>query len=1022
MARRKTDKYRKMFVKNMAYSSVLVVILAFAIMVILSSYFMSGMVRRQMVFNAEESLNSLEKTILADLMEPRSILGSVSQTMRDMILHDMGAEIVHEYLNEITEYFLLESDQLSGLVSIYGYFEVFGGILLDGRNRQPPDNFRPRERPWYREAVAAGGRIVFLQPRADIFTFRSIISYARAIFDNDGKLLGIAVLDLHIDRIREYVINANLGKLGFGILLNDQYEFISHVDPALHGRKFSTVSADTARIVDELKLGHGISEFRMVNYLGDQSISFFRRLPNNWNVAIVTPEREYFKEVNTIRIFLTALGVALAAAVSAILISIIKQKQKADSKIMEADKAIVANRYKTDFLAKMSHEIRSPMNVILGITEMQLERTNLAIEDREVWDKVHQSGYLLHSIINDILDMSKIEAGKLELSLVNYSVASMINDSVQLNIMRFESKPIEFHLLVDETVPTTLFGDDLRIKQILNNLISNAFKYTEKGDITLTVTADVKDADVPVNLSFRLKDSGQGMSREQINKLFDEYTRFKMETNRTVEGTGLGMGITRELINLMKGKIDVESELGKGTTFTIQLPQGYVNGNVLGKEGSESLRRLHRHSVAQTSKTQQITREYMPYGKILVVDDMEPNLYVARGLLSPYGLSVETAESGAIAIERIKSGMVFDIIFMDHYMPVMDGIEAVQIIRGMGYNHPIVALTANALVGQAEVFLSKGFNGFISKPIDIRQMNTVLNQFVRDRYPAETVNAARQLKKKMEETKASLPDLSQKRALVVDDFPPNLHAAAGMLRKYKMQVDCLSGGKEAVERVDSEDPQYDLIFIDYLMPEMDGVEAVKIIRSLDSEYAKNVPIIALTAVTAGEAAEKENMFLNNGFNAVLSKPISISKLDAFIKSWVNNISGNGEASLEKKEKDMKIDIPGVDEGRVMELYDGDLEIYLPVLRSYLSAIPETMLKLKQVTAETLPAYVVSVHGVKSTSDSIGAEEARKMALELELLAKAGNLSGVLEKNGALVQYVEKLLVNINNWLAKLDNK
>jgi len=698
--------------------------------------------------------------------------------------------------------------------------------------------------------------------------------------------------------------------------------------------------------------------------------------------------------------------------------------KKMAKKQAEAEAANVA---KSAFLAKMSHEIRTPMNVILGITEIQLEKEGLSQDIKEALGKVYNSGYLLLSIINDILDLSKIEANKLELMPVNYDVASLISDTVQLNVMRFENKQIQFELDVDENIPIALFGDELRIKQILNNILTNAFKYTDSGKISMTASVEDKTSESGENplmlLIFRVSDTGCGMTHEQIDKLFDEYTRFNLEANRETEGTGLGMSITNRLVNLMDGEIFVESELNKGSTFTVKLPQGIIPGTeIIGKELAENINKYSLGKSTHIKKSAHIIREYMPYGKVLVVDDMEPNLYVARGLLSPYGLSIETALSGKESIEKIKEGLIFDIIFMDHFMPEMDGIEAVKIIHNLGYTRPIVAMTANALTGHAEMFAENGFDGYISKPIDKRKLNDMLNKMIRDKYPLETVEAARRLKDNLvNKTGSFTMDLSHIKALVVDDFLPNLNVAAGMLRKYKMRVDCVLSGYEAIKRVERGDPVYDIIFMDHQMPGMDGIETALKIRFLETEYAKNVPIIALTgdealSGTDGEGEKAGKIFFDNGFQAVLYKPLSFSKIDAFMKDWIREkITKNIDTSKEA-EKKMKIEISGIDEDRIMELYDGDMEIFLPVLRSYLSVIPATLVKMRSVSAETLQEYKVGVHGVKSTSESIGAETARKMAAELEALAKKGDLSGILARNQACIDYIEKLLSDIEVWL------
>jgi len=415
-----------------------------------------------------------------------------------------------------------------------------------------------------------------------------------------------------------------------------------------------------------------------------------------------------------------------------------------DSKLRKM--AEEANKAKSTFLSTMSHEIRTPMNAILGITEIQLMNAGLDPELKKAFDTIYTSGDLLLSIINDILDLSKIEAGKLDLIVNKFEIASFVSDTAQLNMMRIGSKQIEFDLYIDEHMPTHMLGDELRIKQILNNLLSNAFKYTKKGKVTLSASYKVGETNSDeLILILAIRDTGEGMTEEQISKLFDEYSRFNEEANRSTEGTGLGMSITHNLIKLMNGEIFVESEPGKGSTFTVHLPLGNAGAGELGREAAENLRQFRSASRAQMRRVQ-ITREPMPYGSVLVVDDVETNIYVAKGLLVPYELKIDSVSSGHAAIKKIKNGNIYDIIFMDHMMPEMDGMEATKCLRDMGYGKPIVALTANAIAGQAEVFLGNGFDDFISKPIDVRQLNLVLNKLVRDKYPKEIVEAIRRRK------------------------------------------------------------------------------------------------------------------------------------------------------------------------------------------------------------------------------------------------------------------------------------
>jgi PAS domain S-box-containing protein len=535
------------------------------------------------------------------------------------------------------------------------------------------------------------------------------------------------------------------------------------------------------------------------------------------------------------------------------------------------EEALSANRAKSSFLANMSHELRTPLNVVIGLTDLTLEE-NLDAHIKENLAKISNAGTTLLSIVNDILDFSKIESGKLTLSPIEYYMSSILNDIITLVLTRLGEKPITFKLNIKDDLPNKLMGDDLRVKQVLTNLLTNAIKYTREGSIELTVRS-TQEGD-KMWLDVAVSDTGLGIPREDISSLFLDYYQVSANATRNIEGTGLGLPITKRLVEMMDGEISVESEYGKGSTFSFRIKQGFVDDSVLGADVSEKLRNFS-YTDNKRIVSKKLVRINLSYARVLVVDDMQTNLDVASGILRKYQMQVDVLNNGLAAIDRIKAGTpVYDVIFMDHMMPGMDGIETADNIRAIGTEYakkiPIIALTANAIQGTDKMFYAHDFQAFVTKPIDVMEMDSVLRKWVYD---------------------------------------PNREAAR----------------------------------------------------------ASDAPLV-----------------------------------------------------IEEEENDIVIEIPGVDSKKGLSLYAGDTGIYIPLLRSYITNTPTTLEKLKNVTAENLQSYIITVHGLKGTSAGIGVEEIRAQALELENLSRAGDLQGVLARNDKLIADTELIVANIKAWLDKND--
>ncbi|MDE7304221.1 MAG: response regulator [Oscillospiraceae bacterium] len=418
---------------------------------------------------------------------------------------------------------------------------------------------------------------------------------------------------------------------------------------------------------------------------------------------------------------------------SVLVIDVTDTKKYVDNLIDISRKADMANNAKSDFLANMSHEIRTPMNAITGFAELCLKEKNYCYAA-----DIKTAAKNLISIINDILDISKIEAGKLELVPSVYDTAGMLNDVISIIYVQLDKKKnLDFKIDIDRRIPRKMYGDEVRLKQILINLLGNAIKFTNEGFISLTVRELSRVGD-DVSLMFKIADSGLGIKKEDISKLFENFQQVDTRKNRKIEGSGLGLPISKNLAEKMNGSITVESEYGKGSVFTVILVQKISDPSPIPKSAAGSV-----HAPVSEEKTHTL---YAPDAHVLVVDDNKVNLNVTARLLDSYGIKAELADSGRKAIEMINSAY-YDLVFMDHMMPELDGVDTTKMIRSQNDAYskelPIIALTANAVSGAREMFLESGFNDFISKPIQLPLLEKILEKWLPEQMISYTETGAK---------------------------------------------------------------------------------------------------------------------------------------------------------------------------------------------------------------------------------------------------------------------------------------
>ena len=398
------------------------------------------------------------------------------------------------------------------------------------------------------------------------------------------------------------------------------------------------------------------------------------------------------------------------------------------------EEAEQANHAKTAFLANMSHEIRTPMNAILGMSEVLLRQ----VDDQDLRfsiQRIYSTGKNLLDIINDILDISKIEAGKFKVFKGEYDLGSVIHDVKNIIDMRLMNSSVEFHIEIAEGVPSILNGDPIRIRQILVNLLGNAVKFTNEGSITLAISYDTISEN-EILLHMKIKDTGIGIEQKNFEKLFETFNQVDTKRNRTVEGTGLGLAISKSFCELMGGGIQVESEYGKGSTFTASIVQ-----EVLSSVPLEFAKYTKRNAKNFSMELNEEALKLLSKKSVLIVDDNMTNLYIACELMKPYQFRIDIATSGDKAIDMV-SQRAYDLIFMDHMMPGKDGVETTKDIRELDKPYaktiPVVALTANAIFGAKEKLLKAGFDDYLSKPIDTKRLNEVIENYLCNQDSSQT--------------------------------------------------------------------------------------------------------------------------------------------------------------------------------------------------------------------------------------------------------------------------------------------
>ena len=577
--------------------------------------------------------------------------------------------------------------------------------VLMNNGWEPDSNWHVEERQWYIDTLVSENNFNISAPYLDEQTGLYCTTLSKIVYDSKGNFIGVLGIDYYLDKL--------IGILGESYT-DSGYAFLTDIDGNILNHPFDEYQMQPgfSKNAAELCYRPALTENKPVtikDYDGNRRVCLaMEEDVSGFKVIVIKKVSEIYGSGIISDILYIIVFALCIIIVNVIMRRLALWQTKVNRELKEAaDNAISAGKAKNNFLANMSHEIRTPINAVLGMNEM-IMRESTEKNIVEYAANIQSAGRTLLSVINDILDFSKIESGKMEIVPVEYDVSSLINDIVNMIKARADKKKLKFITEIDENIPAILYGDDVRLRQIITNILTNAVKYTPEGSVRLRIKAGQRQNGI-VKLEVSVSDTGIGIKEEDLDKLFTSFQRLDQEKNRNIEGTGLGITIVQRLLNMMDSELNVSSVYGAGSTFSFVVSQKIISDEPMG-----DFEQRFKASIEQTPDKAVKTA---PNARVLVVDDNETNLLVAKNLLKRTLVKLETASSGSQCIELLKKN-IYDIVFLDHMMPEMDGIETLHKIKeeDLAAGTHFIALTANAIHGAKQTYLDAGFDDYLSKP------------------------------------------------------------------------------------------------------------------------------------------------------------------------------------------------------------------------------------------------------------------------------------------------------------------
>jgi signal transduction histidine kinase/CheY-like chemotaxis protein len=966
-----------------------IVVAIFLFLIVFGCAWAISNLQHYMADNAEEMLLMAEERMERDLWEARAALTSigVALTHERMERETWNLEELRDYLIALDEVFSGTDGYSLGYQDTFWYLpgEEEGGTLVSVLGWEPPAYLDLESLPWYGMARNEPGTVIVTPPYRSPRSMNQIVTAAVLLQDINGVDCGFLGVILDLREVIRGMTDFWPGKKGYGFMIgplsgeDSRLGIISYPDP--HYERMPLQSLGPQYVDLERRLSQNeqtLSSVRIRTVQGDDVVAFYRGTKRGWYIGLAFPQKEYYSDVYAMAIIYAATGLLMMLILCYFLLRLSMEKIQSDEE----------NRAKSSFLAQVSHEIRTPLNAILGMSEI-IMRKDISADLNEDVSIIKQAGNILLSIINNILDFSKIETRKILIESKSYHLASMLNDVINIVRLRLVDKPVDFFVNLDGDIPAELIGDEIKIRQILINLLNNAIKYTRMGYIRLNILRQdmprADSGDGKIKMVFVVEDTGLGIKQEDLSLLFGEFTRLDQEHNHDVEGTGLGLAIVDSFCKAMEGNITVKSSYGRGSVFTAAIVQGYKN-------------------------PARIARLEKPVGRVLLYEDRPAYLQSLLSAFSSLGLQPQCAQD-LEALKRDIQENKFDYAFVpSRYAP-----ECGECRRASGSTVKLVVmLNSNDMSGSQ---LAGGIHLPIHSGILANILNGVTETRARMFHPGRIHFTA-----------------PGARILVVDDLPTNLRIVEELLKPYGMKIDSCLSGSEALDLVRRN--HYDLVFMDHMMPEMDGLTATGLIRKQDPEdgadYCKNLPIVMLTA---NAVAGQREIFLSSGVNDFLSKPIDVGKLNLILETWLPAEKQLKRTGPEKDEKDEGPEeagpppprdgllpvLPGIDTQTGLRNAGDSVDSYIGILSFFRRDITERIPLIKKAVEESdWASYTTMVHAIKGASRSIGAMETGDLAAELEAAGRDRNQDLIAEKTGALTARLEELAARIRHALGEAE--